>query len=170
MHRTAAALLATVGLALSATLAAPAAEEGTIQLAFVHPMVMPQTSASQAQQLFSDVNATRARLGLAQLVEDRQLDAIAMQVAQQMATRHYFGHTDPNGVTFEQRMQASGYRYTYAAENMAFDQDEAHANAAFIHSPGHYANMIASEPHKMGTAVVAAGDGEIFYVEEFAAN
>ena len=170
MLRTAATLIATIGIALGATLAAPAAEEGTIQLAFVHPMVMPLTVSSQARQLFDDVNATRARLGLARLTPDPQLDAIAKQVAQQMATRHYFGHTDPSGVTFEQRMRASGYHYTYAAENMAFDQDEAHANAAFLHSPGHYANIVDPSPHKLGIAVVAAGDGEVFYVEEFAAN
>lgn len=170
MLRTAAALIATVGLALSASLAASAAEEGTIELAFVHPMVLPMAVNTQAQQLFDDVNATRARLGLSRLTPDPELNALAMQVAEQMATRHYFGHTDPNGVTFEQRLRASGYRYTFAAENMAFDQDESHANQAFLHSPGHYANIVDPTPHKLGVAVVAAGDGEIFYVEEFAAQ
>ena len=170
MLRTAVAFIAGAGLALSAALGASAAEEGTIQLAFVHPMVMPLTVTSQAQTLFSDVNATRARLGLSQLVDDPKLDAFAKQLADQMAKRHYFGHTDPNGVTFEQRLQSSGYRYTFAAENIAFDQDESHANQAFLHSPGHYANIVDPTPHKLGTAVVAAGDGEIFYVEEFAAN
>ena len=51
---------------------------------------------------------------------------------------------------------------------MAFDQDEAHAHQAFMTSPGHYANIVDSHPHKLGIAVVAAGDGEVFYVEEFA--
>ena len=85
-----------------------------------------------------------------------------------MAARHYFGHTDPNGVTFQDRLRQAGMRYRYAAENMAFDQDERAANQAFLHSPGHYSNIVDPHPRKLGIAVVAAGDGEVFYVEEFA--
>ncbi len=50
---------------------------------------------------------------------------------------------------------------------MAFDCDEAHANAAFLRSRGHYENIVDRHPRKLGIAVLAAGDGEIFYVEEF---
>lgn len=159
-----------MGLLVSGTVMAGAAEEGTIQLAFVHPRVLPMTVSSQAQALFNDVNATRARLGLRSLAPDPKLDRLALEVANQMATRHYFGHTDPSGVTFEQRLRASGYAFTFAAENMAFDQDETHAHRAFLNSPGHYANIVDPTPRRLGVAVVAAGDGEIFYVEEFAAQ
>ena len=115
-----------------------------------------------------DVNAARAQRGLPPLAPDDNLSQFALQVAQQMAERHYFGHTDPNGITFQDRLRASRLRYGFAAENMAFDQDEAHANQAFLHSPGHYANIVDPHPRRVGAAVVAAGDGEVFYVEEFA--
>ena len=124
--------------------------------------------ASDARALFNDVNAARAQRGLPALAEDGSLSRFALQVAEQMAQRHYFGHTDPSGVTFEDRLRSSGLRYHYAAENMAFDADEQAANQAFLHSPGHYGNIMDPHPHRLGVAVVSAGDGEVFYVEEFA--
>ncbi|MEA2718496.1 MAG: hypothetical protein QOJ39_360 [Candidatus Eremiobacteraeota bacterium] len=164
MYRVAAFLVALVTLL---PLAVTASEEECIQLAYIRPH-RPQVVSSEARVLFNDVNAARAQRGLPPLVPDEALSQFALQVAQQMAQRRYFGHTDPNGVTFQDRLRAAGLHMRFAAENMAFDQDEAHAHQAFLHSPGHYANIVDMHPHKLGIAVVAAGDGEVFYVEEFA--
>lgn len=147
-------------------LAATAAEEDCIQLAYYRPHA-PQVVARDERALFNDVNAARAQRGLPPLVQDEVLTQFALQIAEQMAQRHYFGHTDPNGVTFVDRLRAAGLRNRYASENMAFDQDEAHAHLAFLHSPDHYANIVDAHPRRLGVAVVAAGDGEVFYVEEF---
>ena len=169
MLRTATAALAavlTLG-GLSTATASADVVESTIQLAFYHPHA-PTVAPDQAHVLFADVNATRARLGLSVLVEDARLDRLAMAKAEDMADRHYFGHTDPDGVTFEDRIRESGFRFSFAAENIAFDEDAAHANQAFLHSAGHYQNIVDPQDRRMGTAVVAAGDGELFFVEEFA--
>ena len=148
-------------------LAAAASEEDCIQISYIRPH-RPMVVAGEARALFSDVNAARAQRGLPPLAEDSSLSRFALQVAEQMAQRHYFGHTDPSGVTFQDRLRASGMRYRYAAENMAFDADEQAANQAFLRSPAHYENIVDSHPRRLGVAVVAAGDGEVFYVEEFA--
>jgi uncharacterized protein YkwD len=163
MNRVAVYLTALVMLV---PLAATASEE-CVQLAFVNPH-RPQVVNSDARALMADVNAARAQRGLAPLVEDAKLSEFALDVATKMAQRHYFGHTDPSGVTFQDRVRAAGYTRRYMAENMAFDQDERHAHAAFLRSPGHYANIVDGHPRRIGTAVVAAGDGEVFFVEEFA--
>lgn len=167
MHRVAALLAALVAVGSLGSTASASAEERCIRLAFVNPHA-PVIDAAAARTLFADVNATRVQNGLPGLIPDPRLDKIARDVAEQMVARRYFGHTDPNGVTFEQRLRDEGYAYRFAAENMAFDQDVAHANEAFIHSPGHYENIVDPAPHKLGTAVVAAGDGQVFFVEEFA--
>src|SRR6202011_294114 len=120
-----------------------------------------------ARGAFAGVHATRVRHGLRPLAADERLAGLALAVARQMAIRGYFGHTDPSGVTFRDRLRAAGFRYGYAAENLAFDRDEAHANAAFLQSRGHYENIVDPHPRKLGIAVLAAGEGEIFYVEEF---
>lgn len=167
MHRVAAFLAALVALAPLGTGAARASEGECIQLAFVSRQA-PRVQTEEARALFSDVNAFRAQRGLPALSEDERLARFALQVAQQMAARHYFGHTDPSGITFQDRLRASGFSYRIAAENMALDQDEPHANAALLASPGHLANIVDPRPRRMGTAVVAAGDGQVFFVEEFA--
>ena len=146
--------------------ATAASEEGWVQIAFVHPHA-PRPVTNEARALFNDVNATRAQHGLAPLASDDKLNELALSVARQMADRRYFGHTDPNGVTFQDRLRAAGFRYRFAAENMALDADEQRAHAAFLSSPGHYQNIVDPHPHRLGIAVVSAGDGEVFYVEEF---
>lgn len=162
-----ASVLATLVALGSFTAGVAASEEPPVLLALVtsHPPVV-QTTAARA--LFDDVNQTRVQHGLKPLTDDPRLDKVARDVAAQMARRHYFGHTDPDGVTFEQRLVAEGCAFRFAAENMAFDRDVAHANAALLHSPGHYANIVDPAPRKLGTAVVDAGDGQVFFVEEFA--
>ena len=164
MFRVVAFLAALVSLL---PIAVTASEEDCIQLAYFRPH-RPQIVAVESRALFSDVNAARAQRGLPPLIPDEGLSQFALQVAQQMAEGHYFGHTDPNGVTFQDRLLSSGLHYRFAAENMAFDQDESHANQAFLRSPGHFANIVDPHSRKLGVAVVAAGDGEVFYVEEFA--
>ena len=164
MHRVAAFLAALVALA---PLTATASDEESIQLAYARPH-QPQVITTEARALFNDVNAARAQRGLPVLTEDASLSRFALRVAEQMAERHYFGHTDPNGVTFQDRLRAAGWSNRYAAENMAYDQDEKSAHQAFLHSPGHYGNIVDAHSRKLGVAVVAAGDGEVFYVEEFA--
>jgi uncharacterized protein YkwD len=163
MYRVVAFLAALVTLL---PLAVTASEEDCVQIAYIRPH-RPQIVSSEARSLFNDLNAARAQRHLAPLALDENLSQFALQVAEQMAQRGYFGHTDPNGVTFQDRLRAAGLHTRFAAENMAFDQDEAHAHQAFLHSPGHYANIVDPIPHKVGVAVVAAGDGEVFYVEEF---
>lgn len=146
---------------------AAAAEERPVEIAFFHPH-RPEVAQDEERALFADVNTTRMQQGLRPLVRDTRLSRFALAVANRMAQLHYFGHTDPHGVTFTDRLRSAGYRFRFAAENMAFDQDEAHAHAAFLSSPPHYANIVDPHPRRLGVAVVAAGEGEIFYVEEFA--
>jgi uncharacterized protein YkwD len=145
------------------------AQEGPdapVAIAFVRPHA-PAALRPEERALFDSVNAERVRRGLAPLVRDENLDRLALAKAQHMATRGYFGHTDPDGVTFEERFRAARLQFTCAAENLAFDEDEPHAHAAFMHSPEHRANVLDPEERRLGVAVVTVGDGETFYVEEF---
>ena len=111
MFRVVAFLAALVSLL---PMAVAASEEDCIQLAYFRPH-RPQVISVESHALFNDVNAARAQRGLPPLVQDESLSAFALQVAQQMADRHYFGHTDPNGITFQDRLRSSGLRYRFAA-------------------------------------------------------
>lgn len=165
MHRVAATLL-TALIALAPMCATASDDEYCIEIAYQRPHP-PAVLRNEERDLFNDVNATRNRRRLSPLYEDPILTAFAYDVAEDMAERHYFGHTDPDGLTFQDRIRNAHLEYRYAAENLAYDQDEPSANSAFLHSRGHFENIIDPNTRRLGVAVVAAGDGEVFYVEEF---
>jgi uncharacterized protein YkwD len=139
--------------------------ESAISIAFVDSHA-PVTLPAQANALAGDLNAERAKHGLPTLVRDATLDRFAYAKAVDMAARGYFGHTDPDGVTFQDRVRAWNLQ-TYAAENIAFDRNERAAHAAFVKSPPHFANLVDPNSRRVGVAVVTVGPGETFYVEDF---
>lgn len=164
MHRAVAIFAALISLfPLTAT---ASSEEDCVQVSFYRPQP-PHVVGPQERALFNDVNVARKQRGLSPLSPDSRLAAFALQVAEQMAERRYFGHTDPNGVTYVDRLRAAGLADRFAAENLALDQDERHAHVAFLSSPGHFANIMDRNARSLGVAAVQAGEGEIFFVEEF---
>lgn len=159
--------LALATLAALSPLNAGAHEAAPVAIAYVKAHTPVEISA-QASALFASVNAERLRHGLSQLTPDDSLVKLALEKARDMAIYGYFGHTSPAGVTFEERVRASGVAFSYAAENLAFDQDAQHAHAAFMHSAEHRANVLDPQQKRLGIAVITVGDGETFFVEEFA--
>jgi uncharacterized protein YkwD len=140
--------------------------EAAVTIPLVDPRY-PENVAADATALANDVNAERAKRGLPALVRDDTLDRFAYAKAVEMAARGYFGHTDPNGITFQDRLRTWKWPTSYAAENIAFDWDEPHAHAAFMNSPPHAANVLDGGEKKIGVAVVTVGNRETFYVEDF---
>lgn len=121
---------------------------------------------ADAQQMLAALNSERTSHGLEPLVLDDQLSAIAKSHAEDMAERNYFGHVSPEGLDPFARMARAHYRYAYAGENLALDEDPAAASQALWTSSEHRSNIL--EPHftHVGVAAVSATDGEIF-VEDF---
>jgi uncharacterized protein YkwD len=150
----------------AALVSASQALEAPITISFVNPHY-PQQMADQARALTNDVNAERLKRGLPALVMDETLNRFALAKAVEMASRGYFGHTNPDGVTFQDRLRAWHWGTLYAAENIAFDSDELHAHAAFMKSASHAANLLDPQQRRMGIAVVTVGAHETFYVEDF---
>ena len=144
-------------------------QEAPITISFVNPH-SPQPAMDQARALADDVNAERVKRGLPALVRDATLDRFAAAKATEMAARGYFGHTDPDGITFQDRLRAWHWPNTYAAENIAFDRDEPHAHTSFMNSPGHASNVLDRNERRIGVAVVTVGEHETFYVEDFSGN
>lgn len=143
--------------------------EAPIVIPLVNPHY-PAAVAGDAGSLTADVNAERTKRGVPALVRDETLDRFAYAKAVEMAARGYFGHTDTNGITFQDRLHAWHWPTAYAAENIAFDWDENHAHAAFMNSPPHAQNVLDPNEKKIGVAVVTVGDRETFYVEDFSAQ
>lgn len=116
--------------------------------------------------MLAALNTERASRGLSPLGLDQNLCKIARGYATEMATRRFFGHRSPEGQTPFSRMDQAHYRYGYAGENIALDQDPNSAAEALWHSSAHRENIL--EPHymKVGIGAIKSGDSEIF-VEDF---
>jgi uncharacterized protein YkwD len=124
---------------------------------------------AEEHALVLDVNSIRLREGLPRVEVDEALAKAARMHAEDMARRKYFGHDSPEGNSLPDRLAAVGFRWSVAAENIALDEDEAHANTALLHSPDHRANILDPRVRKIGVAVLGLGVGASLYVEDFAA-
>jgi len=140
--------------------------ESTVTVALVN-VHRPVSIESAAQALATDVNRERVSRGLAPLARDAALDKFAAAKAMDMASRGYFGHTSPEGLTFADRMRAANWPTQYVGENIAFDVDEPAAHRAFVNSPPHFSNVVDPNERRIGVAVVNVGTHQTFYVEDF---
>ncbi len=116
--------------------------------------------------LLRNLNDERRARGLAGLVLDARLCAIAERHVLDMISRRYFAHVSPEGVTPFARMSQANYRFGYAGENLALDRDAESAHRSLVASREHHDNMV--EPHyaRVGIAALPGSMGEIV-VEDF---
>jgi uncharacterized protein YkwD len=89
------------------------------------------------------VNQERAKAGCQPLTADSRLATAARLHSEDMAARNFFNHTNPDGVTFDQRITKAGYKWSGAAENIAKGQTTpASVMDSWMNSPGHRANIL----------------------------
>src|SRR5262245_12810408 len=134
----------------TATTAPPAAPATTAPAA-------PPPPPSPAEQMLALVNDARAHAatpcGPVQL--DPRLMAAAQAHSDDMAAHNFFDHTNPDGVTFSQRIVATGYPQVAMAENIAKGQRSASkAMQAWMESTmGHRENILNCAYNFMGVGV-----------------
>lgn len=109
------------------------------------------------------VNAERAKAGCRALTVDSRLAAAARKHSADMVARDYFSHTTPNGVTFSQRIDAEGYKWSSVGENIAAGQRNAtEVMKAWMKSPGHRANILNCGFRNIGIGVVQNGRSPVW--------
>jgi len=125
----------------------------------------PQTT-SAAGQLFYSVNRERAAQGLPVLHWDDALASAAREHASQMALHNRMSHQLAGEPELLARASAAGARFSVIAENIAVGPDPATIHTAWMHSPGHRANILSPELSAVGIAVVTGNSG-LFAVQDF---
>jgi uncharacterized protein YkwD len=133
-------------LALASLLAcAPvAAHQASAACATVAP-----TAAKQAA--LNETNQFRAQNGRAALCYNSKIDAAAQWLANDMATKNYFSHTDSLGRNGGQRLTYFGYAWSWWGENIAAGYTTWHAAiVAWENSPEHRANLLSTNFREMG--------------------
>jgi uncharacterized protein YkwD len=157
-----------VGLLVSFGLVAASPAESPYEPLVVVQPEPPAVSAGEERELIADVNRLRSRQGLPDVAVDERLTRAALFHARDMAHRKFFGHQSPDGASLPDRLKAVGFHWSVAAENIALDEDEQHANAALMQSAPHRANILDPRVRKIGVAAIRVGVGAAIYVEDFA--
>ncbi len=116
-----------------------------------------QAAAGSVTGALAEVNAFRARAGVAVLRQSAVLSRVAAGHAADLAATGRFSHEGRDGSSVGDRARRAGYRYCFIAENLARGPgslDE--VISGWRASPGHRANMLNVEADEM--ALVRQGD------------
>ncbi len=112
-------------------------------------------------------NAERAKAGCGALTHDAKLRAAAFGHSADMSAKGYFSHTSQDGRSFSDRIKATGFSFTAAAENIAKGYPTAAAVVkGWMDSPGHRQNMLNCAYTHIGVGHAAAGGP--YWTQDFA--
>lgn len=104
-------------------------------------------------------NQQRQKSGLGDVVENPLLDQAAASKAADMFANDYWAHYSPSGKSPWVFINAAGYKYIYAGENLARDFENANEVVyAWMNSPSHRANLLDKNFKEIGVAV---SDGKL---------
>ena len=113
------------------------------------------------------MNAKRVEAGLKPLTVDNTLVQVARYKSNHMIQYNYFDHVTPQGTKYTDWLQAVGYTYTTAGENIAYNTyDAVELFNQWWNSPGHRANMMNASYTKVGIGVIQ-GNGKFMGTQEF---
>ncbi len=118
------------------------------------------------QSAFADVNKERASRKIPALELSQNLTTVARAHCVDMFKRGYFSHYTPEGLSPFDRMTEANIIFTYAGENLALAPSEDLAMKGLMQSPGHKANILSDNFHRIGIGVIDGGIyGEMFCQE-----
>jgi uncharacterized protein YkwD len=128
------------------------------------------TPAAIAADIVRYTNEARARNGLPSLASNSRLMEAARIHAQQMASHQRDEHTISNAryPTMRSRLEAVGYVFANAAENVAWNQPDARTVVnVWMNSTGHRANILNRKLTEIGAAMARSSKGEPYWIQVF---
>jgi uncharacterized protein YkwD len=159
------AALATAALVTPAAAGATTAHASTARApkrcANTHVIPNRRNLAKVRRAILCLHNQIRARHHLPLLRLNRKLVRAAAGHSTSMVHKRYFDHTDPNGATFVQRIERAHYVRPNQAwslgENIAWGTGPLSTPAgvmrAWMHSPGHRANILRRSYRELGIGI-----------------
>ena len=122
---------------------------------------------AQEQKLLNLLNRDRAANGLAPLQLDDELSRIARVKSCDMNENKYFAHESPTYGRAAAMLTSFGYPYQGVGENIAHHATAEKAEAAFMSSPGHRANILGSQWKKVGIGICLDPSGFVCVTQLF---
>ncbi len=127
----------------------------------------PRVAPSLEEQMLVLVNQERAAAGLAPLVMDERLRAVARDHARDMFQRGYFSHYTPERASPFDRLRVAGIGFLAAGENLALAPGLDVAHRGLMSSPGHRANILSPSFRRVGIGAMDGGLRGIMFSQEF---
>lgn len=141
-------------------------------IAYVNPNVLGITSDLNQQDLIKLTNEQRQKNGLPPLNENPALNKAAEEKAKNMFAENYWAHYSPSGKSPWEFISNSGYKYSYAGENLArnFYTSKDVVDAWMSSKMGHKENILNTRYAEVGMSVMEGelnGQKTILVVQEF---
>ena len=114
------------------------------------------------------LNLDRKSNGLGALALDEELCRIARIKSADMRDNRYFAHESPTYGKVGAMLKRFGYAFSAAGENIAHHANVDKAQAAFMSSQGHRANILNKGWTKFGIGIVQDTQGYIYATQIFA--
>lgn len=118
-------------------------------------------------QMFALVNEERQKSNLKPLILDTALTTVARNYSNDMLTRGYFSHYNPEGLSPFDRLAKADISFSAAGENLALAPTVEFAMQGFLNSPGHRANILSPDFGRIGIGVVDGGIYGKMFTQEF---
>jgi uncharacterized protein YkwD len=103
------------------------------------------------------VNKERNSRGFSTLTFDSKLRDVARGHSEDMFKRGYFAHYSPEGKSVADRAEEKGVSYLVIGENLAYAPSLELAHNGLMNSPGHKANILSADFHKVGIGIMDGG-------------
>jgi hypothetical protein len=114
-----------------------------------------QTDLDAEAQASLLLDIDRTRNGLAPLIDDPKLVAIARAHSRDMRDKGFVGHVSPTTGSVGDRLRAAGYRAAHWGENIAGNNNLWDAEAGLYYSLGHRKNLLSKNATHVGIGVAA---------------
>jgi len=126
-----------------------------------------ETGDARIAEILEFHNRLRASRRLPPLADGSRLASAAIRHARDMAQRGRMSHRGGDGSNPFRRIEASGYQYTQAAENVAFGQTSVESVMnGWMRSPPHRRNILGPYTH-MGASFAEDLQGRIYWCVTF---
>lgn len=119
------------------------------------------------QRIFELINQEREWAGLEKLEWNDDAAHAAREHSQLQASRNELSHHFGSEPGLQERLGATGLRFTVSAENIAHADSPEETHAALMLSHGHRANIMNPRYNSVGIGVVES-DGRLWVTEDFA--
>ncbi len=115
------------------------------------PATLAYATEISRGNLLASTNSQRSSSGQASLTLNSKLNAAAQAKANDMVARNYWSHNTPDGDEPWVFINAQGYSYDKAGENLAYGFSTSNATIiGWMNSPSHKANMLDTSFSEVG--------------------